>query len=363
MRNEALSPRYDTGFGEASNLLKRQGGVCASGSHSCLDIDSAACCPNDHYCFVNATFGASCCSIDSVCGSDCSESEYQCSVSTTISGVATATAACCSRTCPGTSAYLCAASYGGQCCDFDSSCVSGGMCATITSSTTSGVVVPSGSCTTSQTACATGLGGGCCDIGSSCLVLSNTNYCQATTGTNSALATRTGPAGIYATSPAPSSGASGLSTAAKAGIGAGVSIGACLALGGLIWFCVSYRRRKLRSQKSSSGRSPSGGGRPSHAAPMSQASGTVTSKNSKRPSNGRQGSSDYFGPAAQSGPYTDVTSPATSPGSRGVPATPQSPNDIQVPVEIDSRGASATATPGWEYMKGPGISEHPVELP
>jgi hypothetical protein len=46
---------------------------------------------------------------------------------------------------------------------------------------------------------------------------------------------------------------------------------------------------------------------------------------------------DYFGPTAVVGPFTlDLTSPVTSPG-RGVPVIPQSPGDIQVPVEIDSR--------------------------
>jgi hypothetical protein len=46
---------------------------------------------------------------------------------------------------------------------------------------------------------------------------------------------------------------------------------------------------------------------------------------------------DYFGPMAVAGPFTsDLTSSVTSPG-RGVPMIPQSPGDIQVPVEIDSR--------------------------
>jgi hypothetical protein len=51
--------------------------------------------------------------------------------------------------------------------------------------------------------------------------------------------------------------------------------------------------------------------------------------------------SDYFGPTAAAGPFSeDHLVLPTSPGinSRGVPLTPQSPGDIAVPVEIDSRG-------------------------
>jgi len=97
---------------------------------------------------------------------------------------------------------------------------------------------------------------------------------------------------------------------------------------------------------------------------MSEGSQTGT----KRPSNGKSGS-DYFGPTAAHGPFTEPhDSAATSPGAyRGVPVSPQGPADITVPVEIDSRssrGHSNVTTPqAFEYVKGPGTTVEPVEMP
>ena len=213
-------------------------------------------------------------------------------------------------------------------------CVSGGACESTVQPTTSQAVsiIPVG-CTTSQIACPSSIGGGCCDKGLSCTVLDNTNYCASA----SASVVRTGTNGIMATSTAQSSGSGGLSTGAKAGIGAGLAVFALSIIGLLAWFCLVHRRlvKQENSQRSASASAPA----------MSQASGSA------RPlkSNGRQ-PSDYFGPAATPGPFTDSKSPGTSPGhNRGVPATPQSPGDIQVPVEIDSRYRSATTSPGFEY--------------
>jgi hypothetical protein len=179
------------------------------------------------------------------------------------------------------------------------------------------------------------MGGGCCDNGLTCTVLSNTNYCAAGTGT----AVRTGTNGILETS-APQS--SGLSTGAKAGIGAGLGVAACMGIGILLWFIVLHRREARLSQKADSNPGPDPA--------MSQVSGSAAPKAAS------QQAGDYFGPSAVAGPYTtDPTSPVTSPGSgRGVPLSPQGPGDIQVPVEIDSRGHSTATSPGnLEYLKAP----------
>lgn len=111
---------------------------------------------------------------------------------------------------------------------------------------------------------------------------------------------------------------------------------------------------------------------------MSQISGSHTapskagSKSSKRPTLSNRQDTDYFGATAPSGPFTEEnTSAATSPGygsNRGVPATPQSPNDIAAPVEIGGRerdmSHNAVTTPGegWEYAKGGKFREGITEL-
>lgn len=164
---------------------------------------------------------------------------------------------------------------------------------------------------------------------------------------------RTGPDGIFASGATESSKHSGMSTGAKAGIGAGVAVLALIVIGALGWFCVVHRRReKARSQHESS------------APALSQVSG---SKADSRPSQGRRLNSDYFGPSAKTGPFTESpTSPGSSPGAnRGVPISPHSPGDIAAPVEIDSRDHSNVTSPGYtsmdEYMKAPHADA--VELP
>ena len=222
-------------------------------------------------------------------------------------------------------------------------CESGNQCSSTVQATTSSALVseiPSG-CTTSQIACPTSIGGGCCDNGLSCTVIDNTNYCAAASGT----AVRTGPDGILETGIAETSGSSGLSTGAKAGIGAGIAVGACLVAGGLIWFCIAHRRHARQSPSSS------------------EQGMTQVSAPKSRPSAGRQ-DSDYFGPTAAAGPYTeDLMSPARSPGNnRGVPISPQSPGDIAAPVEIDSRDHSNATSPGaFEMLKSP--TTEVIELP
>ncbi len=310
-----------------------------------LDVGASVCCENTEYCIIGSNFVASCCPIGSDCGNACDSLHYLCAATATVSGTATATASCCARSCTSTSAYKCAAAYGGGCCSYDSLCSANNVCvSTVPTSSNSAIVseIPSG-CTTNQIACPTTLGGGCCDNTLTCTVLSNTNYCAAPTGT----AVRTGMNGILE-SAAPQS--SGLSTGAKVGIGAGLAVGACLVVGLLLWFCVVHRRHARQSQEGSS------------VQDMSQVSGAP------RPQG--QQAADYFGPAAVAGPFTsDPASPVTSPGSGGgVPITPRSPGDIQVPVEIDSRSHSntqsnATSPGNFEYLKSPGATEYPVELP
>ncbi|KAG4440885.1 hypothetical protein IFR05_003635 [Cadophora sp. M221] len=340
-----LSPRYYLG-----GLAERQSGVCRDGSkeHSCLDVGNASfCCENDNFCLIDNSYNLTCCPIGSNCGiTACDSSHYICPTTVTNSGRATISNSCCARSCPTTSQFKCDDSFGGGCCGYGSVCASGNQCISTATPSVSPVVsqIPSG-CTTSQIACPTSIGGGCCNVGLACTVLDNTNYCAASTG----MATRTGVNGILAT--AVSKPSSGLSTGAKAGIGAGVAVGACVAVGIFFWFCLAHRKRS-RSDQSIAASGPE----------MSQGSEAGL----KRPSQGRQ-ASDYFGPTAAPGPFTDIpTSPASrSPGgSRGVPANPQSPGDITTPVEIDSRDHSNVTSPGlFEYSKSGGTTSHRAELP
>lgn len=82
------------------------------------------------------------------------------------------------------------------------------------------------------------------------------------------------------------------------------------------------------------------------------------------------GMSDYFGPAARSGPFTDNESPGSVP-ARGVPLSPQAPGDIVGAVEIGHSRENSNVTPPGEviepapdYLKEvPESTEHRVELP
>jgi hypothetical protein len=370
---EGLSPRFYLGNSPLPDLARRQSGVCANDEHSCaisplpppnltdahtilgLDVNASVCCPDSQYCIIDSSFSAKCCDIGSLCGNACDSSHYQCKSTATISGTATVTAACCPRSCPSISQFKCASAYGGGCCPFGYACESGNSCSATATATTSNAAVvtevPSG-CTTSQIACPTSLGGGCCAVGLSCTVVDNTNYCASA----SSSAMRTGPDGILASGVSETSKHSGLSTGAKAGIGAGVALGACVVLGALLWFCIVHRRReRVKSQHESS------------APALSQVSGSKADTNRRGPG-GRLGS-DYSGPSAKPGPFAESpTSPGSSPGAnRGVPLSPQNPGDITAPVEIDSRNHSNGTSPGYismdEYMKGPSANEYAVELP
>jgi len=191
------------------------------------------------------------------------------------------------------------------------------------------------------------MGGGCCGIGWACTVIGGSNYCA----TASQTAVRTGgslPTGISETSK-PSSG---LSSGAKAGIGGGIAGVSVIFVCGGLYFCLRHRRNAKEKSKTMS------------APAMSQTSGSVTTKPRPSPAPRRQTAADYFGPAATAGPYTDHSSPNTTPGlHRGVPIAPQGPGDIAASVEIDSRDHSNVTSPGYEYQKGPVVNEYPFELP
>jgi hypothetical protein len=177
--------------------------------------------------------------------------------------------------------------------------------------------------------------------------------------------TRTGTAGIHATAVPDDPPNKGLSTGAKAGIGVGVSLGVLLIIGALLYFFVIHRRESAERESQ----------RREGSQPMSQpAASTIGGGGSeqngskvgipKRPTVPRENSqpSDYFGPSAVPGPFTERNSTIAggSPGyDRGVPAHPQSPGDIASPVEIDSNLAS----PNRDYTSVPVTVEHRVELP
>jgi hypothetical protein len=143
----------------------------------------------------------------------------------------------------------------------------------------------------------------------------------------------------------------GLSTGAKAGIGGGIAGVALLVAGGVLYFCIRQRRNNRAQTEISS----------------TQAMSQTGDSGAPKPSPGRRQTADYFGPAATPGPYTrDATSPSTSPGGRGgVPISPQSPDHITAPVEIDSRDHSNVTSPGaFEYTKNESkLTEYPFELP
>ncbi|TVY31153.1 hypothetical protein LHYA1_G000160 [Lachnellula hyalina] len=348
-----LGPRQYLG-----GLEGRDAGQCAqANSHNCVEVNQTdACCPNSQYCIINTTGSVGCCAIGSNCGIECGSSAYICTTTVTNSGTATPTQACCPRKCTGTSQFPCASSLGGGCCPYGWMCQTGANQCVSTAAPTSDPVVsvstiPSGCSAANQFSCASSLGGGCCGLGQQCVTSGTGNFCSAT---GSAMLTRTGSGGLIATAvPKPSEG-KGLSTGAKAGIGVGVSLGALLIISTVMWFFLVHRHRARQSEGAF--------GPPA----MSQSSGGMNGGPVRRPSPGRGQPSDYFGPAAESGPFTeDQHSAAMSPGSnRGVPTLPQSPNDIAAPVEIDSRSQSNVTTSGvFNYQKKEGPSNPAIELP
>lgn len=216
-------------------------------------------------------------------------------------------------------------------------------------------VIPSG-CSAGQFSCASSLGGGCCNNGASCTQSDTTLLCAS--GTIAPSAIRTGPDGTLVSGISQTAPATGLSTGAKAGIGIGIALVVCLAIAGVLWFCIRHRRATQEAQTSSRQSETVVGG-PNHT--MSQV---------RRNPRGGPGTTDYFGPAAAVGPYTDHESPGTTP-YRGVPLSPDNPDHIVPAVEIGhSAENSNVASPeaieevNTGFMKSvPETTEHRAELP
>ena len=349
------------------------------------------CCLDTEFCFVNSAFQLKCCAIGNDCASInlCSNtSQYYCN--TTISKTASTTAhhssttpslsgshsitkppststsdpnvittpACCVRPCNAYSEFQCAESLGGICCSLGMTCVTNSCVANLPSSQSSSSSVPSCAATT-DIPCTDGLGG-CCNPDSYCTVSQSTGYCGSGTAAPSAL--RTGGAlvgGIVQTTP----GGGGLSTGAKAGIGAGVAIGALVVLGALIWWWMARRRQAV------SGSVPQGS-----SAPRGTETVVSTQHGGSTPGTREmvgRGTEDYFGPAAVAGPFTAARGAGAARGTgRGaVPLSPDEPGDIRPAVEIGEGMERPAVSPGeptgpHEYWRNgaTALNEH-VELP
>lgn len=169
-------------------------------------------------------------------------------------------------------------------------------------------------CTTSQSRCDDGEG--CCDVTHKCTRISGTAVCAPADFTAQ---------GEVVDVPG------GLSDGAKAGIGVGAAIGASLITAGLTFLFLRRRRRKrARSQDASP--------------PGEDEVGGVELTSPGLPEQHRTGlAQDYSGPDAREGPLSGAGT--TSPGGRetAVPAQPVAPDDIVVPVEIDSKGVTPAA--------------------
>ncbi|KAI1443474.1 hypothetical protein F5Y02DRAFT_202904 [Annulohypoxylon stygium] len=320
---------------------------CTVGYHGCLEVGSSGatqCCNNDQYCFLDAAWEVKCCPIGSICNSTCPEAQLYCNstltTSSTINTQGTTTIAqetsvvsgCCGRSC-NTSSFLCQSAFGGQCCPYGGSCISGGQCSFPPTTAAPTLVTPAPSgCTTSQITCE--IGGGCCNFGSTCTssVLPTTTLQQCAVNLT---VVDTG----------------GLSEGARVGIGVGVAVGAAAVIGAVTWFWIT-RRRKAKSAHQGDGFSddqqmdnfrepyvPRNGAYSDSLSPSSGFGG--------RPMLHETGLTyAYNGPDAVRGPYTDSTAAATelrsSPGisDRGAAVAnrvPEDPGDIVRSVELDAQ--------------------------
>ncbi|CAJ2502690.1 Uu.00g100840.m01.CDS01 [Anthostomella pinea] len=410
-----LAPRWFREGTSAHRLNQRQDiKQCPSGNHSCLDIGldgGQYCCGNDKYCYVNKEWAISCCSLGYDCpDTPCVEDTRYCNSTSTSSIPVTTTIAstggdgnggtpsveatfilteipvpaCCPRACS-SSSFSCQAAFGNQCCAYGEACASSNLCiASATSSpsiSTLVSIIPVG-CTTSQITCDASIGGGgCCDFGSTC-----TYQIMAATSTARLCAPN-----ITVTD----SDSSGLSSQAKAGVGAGVAIGAALVIGGLTWFCLR-RRSDARYARASAAAAANANnnrrpgddddemsqgmmsqgmmspfpyaGRPGAlgAATLSDVSGPTSGGAARPHQSGLV--YDYFGPEPVMGPYTDTDAdPMTTPGmpSGGTgrfdaSGAPLGPDDIRLPVEIDSRVAEKDRGLGEAAPLGEGEGATPA---
>lgn len=353
-----FSPRWYMDALPAHRLPRRQGDgqSCGEGNHTCLELGEPGvnkCCPLNTYCFLKDNWEVGCCGFGSTCGSACPASYYLFNNTITSTSLSTASAtasgstgipsvfasttttisiACKTRQCSIT-AYQCAAQFGGNCCDNSQGCISNGCAVPVT--TNSALVPTYNGCgaNTNMFQCPAATGtGDCCSIGQTC-----------TTGTGGGLActgTPSPPGGANVTAADTSS----LSQGAKAGIGAGVALGAAIVIAAVTWFCVRRRRESLRnseaayrsSLRNQQSPAPNHPGGATGAADMSEVSGPAS-----RSSPHQTGLVyEYFGPDAVRGPYTqdaDETHETTAMLEHGVPVRPRGPSDIAAPVEIDSR--------------------------
>lgn len=319
----------------------------------------------------STTWDVQCCAFGSVCDSPCDETEYLVNYTSTItSGTSTSTSigyGCAPRACTSTN-YLCAEEFGGGCCPFGATCASDKQC--LSPSTISTPIktvaseIPVGCTAATQHSCASSLGGGCCADTEVCTIVSSTSTVCSSTGLATATASPT-PSGV--TTVHQDSG--GISTGAKAGIAIGIVVVAAIIIGALTWWCIRRRRDDRSRRQSTAGgsrnlemqsASGAGGLHPysAHSGPhMSE--GRASSTQMSRPGPLRGLSSEYFGPDAETGPYTDHSTATTPPSffmSRAVPSDPHGPDDIAVPVEIGHGGSvkrkdlphrlSHTSTPG-----------------
>ncbi|KAI1360208.1 hypothetical protein F5Y08DRAFT_54083 [Xylaria arbuscula] len=232
--------------------------MCLPGSHTCAEANApGTCCPDDRYCYLDASWAAQCCPLGLECkGSKCDSEHLYCNttISTTIPvttarasatntaghseedtvltsfvSVTTSTA-CCNRACS-TDMFSCEAAFGGHCCKYGRKCAATSLCIANLAQSTGGATtteagIPAGCTATSQFSCAASEGGGCCNTGSVC-----TSQIVGAATSN-----------VCAPDPAFSSSA-GLSSGAKAGIGVGVAVGAALVIGAVTWLCIRRRRR------------------------------------------------------------------------------------------------------------------------
>ncbi|KAH7026235.1 uncharacterized protein B0I36DRAFT_365829 [Microdochium trichocladiopsis] len=384
---------------------------CGTEMHSCLDVGfPTGCCLNNQYCFVMTNWTLGCCRIGNNCldVTPCSEGLYlqngtisvtklvtqittvgpldDPTTSTRVNQLITASVSpgCGSNPCS-RSSFLCQAAFGGQCCGYGSICASNSLCIAPVTPTPSAIVplTPPECKAATEYACIPGnKTAGCCATGQTCV---GDRFCSGIpalpTGSNATIET-----------------SSELSSQARAGIGAGVAVGAAIVIGLLTWFCVRRRREAKaaasRRQSTATGSHlPPTSGHPNHntasGGRRAAGSGTMSpdlhagrrehtmSEISGPTSGGMSGNRpplhqsglvyDYFGPDAVPGPYTDdaVTTPyfyddegravgATGldrTPSRGVPAIPRGPGDISRPVEI-GESASNTMRRGVRRIEG-----------
>ncbi|KAJ1326702.1 axial budding pattern protein 2 [Microdochium nivale] len=383
------------GLGSDARHNKRQDQApvqCGMQKHSCLDVGPLGadlCCANNQYCFVMSNWTLGCCRMGNDCANagPCKEDFFLTNTTSKVTVVitqvntvgpsddpttstkidqlitASVSPGCGSRPC-GRSSFLCQGQFGGQCCGYGSVCGSGSLCiADVTASVPPVVNTKPAECdATTLFACIPGnRTAGCCKHGQTCV---GNDFCSG----QPAL-----PTGIDGTLETPPSE---LSSHAKAGIGAGVAVGAAVVIGLLTWFCVRRRREARAASRRQSTATGSHLPPPNHTTRHhggggGAASGTISpdlypgsrqeramSDVSGPTSGGMSGGRpplhqsglvyDYFGPDAVHGPYTeDAGAPypeGVVPGrtlSRGVPPVPRGPSDISTPVEIGESSSPA----------------------